>query len=202
MFSKMSGKGFIILNVLRVFNIISLITVVAASWVMLVRTVQTSNVYTPAQLLNRFCWHNEQFFFFDGVSHFITSVIGIFLTISELSLFKSYFARYWPLLSPESGFVFLGSAMVVLGFNILGNLNKDATSEESLGLPLWRIVIASGILTSVMGVANVIAVSTTVFFLRLFADSDIDIHLLWQKTRCHRSPSSYARRSSTQRDQC
>ena len=68
--------------------------------------------------------------------------------------------------------------MVVLGFNILGNLNKDATSEESLGLPLWRIVIASGILTSVMGVANVIAVSTTVFFLRLFADSDIDILLL------------------------
>jgi hypothetical protein len=68
--------------------------------------------------------------------------------------------------------------MVVLGFNILGNLNKDATSEESLGLPLWRIVIASGILTSVMGVANVIAVSTIVFSLRLFADSDIDIHLL------------------------
>jgi hypothetical protein len=44
MFSKKSGKGYIVLNILRVFNIISLITVVAASWVMLVRTVQTSNV--------------------------------------------------------------------------------------------------------------------------------------------------------------
>lgn len=44
MFSKMSGKGYIILNVLRAFNIVSLITVVVASWVMLVRTVQTSNV--------------------------------------------------------------------------------------------------------------------------------------------------------------
>lgn len=43
--SKMRGPGYIILNVLRVFNIISLITVVVASWVMLVRTVQTSNVW-------------------------------------------------------------------------------------------------------------------------------------------------------------
>lgn len=140
MFSKTNGKGYVILNILRVLNIISLITVVIASWVMLVRTVQTSN-----------------FFFFDGVSHFITSVIGIFLTVSELSLFKSYFARYWPLLSPESGFVFLGTSMLILGFNILGNLNKSATSEESLGLPLWRIVIASGVLSSVMGAANIIA---------------------------------------------
>jgi hypothetical protein len=46
MFSKMSGKGYIILNILRALNIISLIMVVIASWVMLVRTVQTSNVGT------------------------------------------------------------------------------------------------------------------------------------------------------------
>jgi hypothetical protein len=45
--SKMRGPGYIILNVLRVFNIISLITIVVASWVMLVRTVQTSNVWDP-----------------------------------------------------------------------------------------------------------------------------------------------------------
>lgn len=45
--SKLRGPGYIILNVLRVLNIISLITVVIASWVMLVRTVQTSNVWTP-----------------------------------------------------------------------------------------------------------------------------------------------------------
>jgi hypothetical protein len=41
----MSGPGYIILNVIRVLNIISLLTVVVASWVMLVRTVQTSNVW-------------------------------------------------------------------------------------------------------------------------------------------------------------
>jgi hypothetical protein len=41
--SKM-GPGYIALNVIRVLNIITLITVVIASWVMLVRTVQNSNV--------------------------------------------------------------------------------------------------------------------------------------------------------------
>jgi hypothetical protein len=40
---KLAGPGYIILNVLRVANIISLLTVVVGSWIMLVRTVQTSN---------------------------------------------------------------------------------------------------------------------------------------------------------------
>lgn len=61
------------------------------------------------------------------------------------------------MLSTESGFVFLGISMMVLGFNILGNLNKSATSVQNLGLPLWRIVIASGILSVLMGLINIIA---------------------------------------------
>jgi hypothetical protein len=153
------GKGYIILNVIRVFNIISLLTVVAASWVMLVMTVKTSSVGSPPRLCLWPCAHQVQFFFFDGVSHFITNAIGLFLVVSELNLFKSYFSKYWPLLSSESGFVPLGLAMIILGFNILGHLNKDATSVEKLGLPLWRLVIASGILTSIMGFGNIIAVS-------------------------------------------
>lgn len=84
----------------------------------------------------------------------------MFLFISELSLFKTYFANNWPLLSPQSGFVFLGMAMVVLGLNILANLNKEATSQENLGLPLWRIVIASGCLSMIVGASNIVAVSS------------------------------------------
>ncbi|KAL3427663.1 hypothetical protein PVAG01_01172 [Phlyctema vagabunda] len=136
----LAGPGYITLNVIRVLNIICLLLVVVASWIMLVMTVKTSS-----------------FFFFDGVSHFITSSIGMFLIVSELMLFQDYFARCWPLLSVESGFVFLGSSMIVLGFNILGNLNKPATSVENLGLPFWRVVISSGILTAVVGVFNIIA---------------------------------------------
>ncbi|KAM3074642.1 hypothetical protein ACMFMG_008070 [Clarireedia jacksonii] len=137
---KQQGRGFIILNVLRVLNIIALLDVVVASWIMLIMTVKTSN-----------------FFFFDGVSHFITSTIGLFLITSELSLFRTYFATYWPTLSPYNGFTFLGIAMIVLGFNILGNLNKAATSVKILGLPMWRVVISSGVLSSVMGLFNIIA---------------------------------------------
>jgi hypothetical protein len=88
----------------------------------------------------------------------------MFLLISELNVFRSYFARNWPLLSPEHGFVFLGTSMVILGFNILGNLNKPATSIANLGLPLWRIVIAGGILTTVLGFSNIIAVRPPLAF--------------------------------------
>lgn len=53
----------------------------------------------------------------------------------------------------------LGIAMIFLGNSILGNLNKQATSQESLGLPFWRLVIASGIIVLVMGPVNLLAVS-------------------------------------------
>jgi len=49
--------------------------------------------------------------------------------------------------------------MVVVGLNMLGNLNKEATSQKSLGLPMWRILIASGILSLVIGTFNIAAVS-------------------------------------------
>ena len=79
------------------------------------------------------------------------------LIVSEMSLFKDYFAKRWPLFSPEHGFGFLSIAMFTLGINMLGNLNKEATSQESLGIEFWRIVIASGILSLIMGLFNLIA---------------------------------------------
>lgn len=52
----------------------------------------------------------------------------------------------------------LGFAMVFLGNSILGNLNKEATSQESLGMAFWRLVIASGIVVLVLGPINILAV--------------------------------------------
>lgn len=49
--------------------------------------------------------------------------------------------------------------MIVLGLNMLGNMNKQATSQESLGLPFWRLLVASGILAIVIGFFNIVAVS-------------------------------------------
>ena len=82
---------------------------------------------------------------------------SVFLVISECSLFRGYFARNWLLLSPAHGFVTLGCATTVLGFNMLGNMNKEATSQHSLGLPFWRLLVASGILAIVIGIFNIIA---------------------------------------------
>ena len=47
--------------------------------------------------------------------------------------------------------------MIILGVSILGNLNKDATSVNSLGLSFWQIVIAAGIVSLILGVMNIIA---------------------------------------------
>ncbi|KAF2759611.1 hypothetical protein EJ05DRAFT_303795 [Pseudovirgaria hyperparasitica] len=137
---KLAGPGYIILNVLRIMNIISLLSVIAGSMVMLVKTIIVS-----------------KFFFFDAATNLITSLVSMFLIVSELSLFAGYFARNWPILSPTHGFVSLGLAMMILGINMLGNLNKEATSQASLGLAFWRIVIASGILVFVLGIFNIIA---------------------------------------------
>lgn len=88
----------------------------------------------------------------------VLTMATVFFLASELSLFRAYFARNWPLLSPAHGFVTLAVAMVVLGVNVLGNLNKPATSEESLGLAMWRVVISSGILAFVLGFFNFFSV--------------------------------------------
>jgi hypothetical protein len=59
----------------------------------------------------------------------------------------------------------LGVTMILLGNAILGNLNKEATSQESLGLAFWRIVISSGIVVIVMGFVNLFSVNAYITFL-------------------------------------
>ena len=136
---KLTGAGYVILNVVRVLTIITLGVIVAASWIMLVRTVQ-----------------NSDFFFFDSVSHFMASAISLFLIVSEACLFKGWFVRNWPLLSEDSGLITLAIALLMLGCQVLGNLNKDATSQENLGMPFWRVLIAGGILGFVLGFINLV----------------------------------------------
>ena len=56
---SLAGPGYVVLNVIRICNIICLLSVLAASFVMLVKTFVVS-----------------KFFFFDGVSHLITACIS------------------------------------------------------------------------------------------------------------------------------
>ncbi|EOD51508.1 hypothetical protein GTA08_BOTSDO01162 [Neofusicoccum parvum] len=137
---SLAGPAYLILNTIRALNIVGLLLVATASILMLVKTITVS-----------------RFFFFDGCSHVITACISLFLVASEACLFRSYFRRNWPLLGPQHGFVALGLAMILLGVNTLGNLNKDATSEDHLGKPFWSVVISSGIIILVLGFINIFA---------------------------------------------
>ncbi|KIW60796.1 hypothetical protein PV05_00983 [Exophiala xenobiotica] len=159
------GAGYVVLNVIRVMNIIALLSVVGASSVMLVKTFIVS-----------------KFFFFDACEHVIRIIMSGFLIVTELPLFKTYISRNWPLFSYRSSFVMLGVAMVFLGNSILGNLNKQATSQKSLGLPFWRLVIASGIIVLVMGPINIL----TSFIFR-----DKKAHLTARQVRSHGAVASH-----------
>jgi hypothetical protein len=85
----------------------------------------------------------------------------------------------------------LGVTMTLLGNAILGNLNKEATSQESLGLAFWRIVIASGIVVIVMGVVNIFAVSEFFCVGRIRTNMfSIELHLPRHEDRPQRTTSA------------
>ncbi|KIW99937.1 uncharacterized protein Z518_10865 [Rhinocladiella mackenziei CBS 650.93] len=163
---SLAGAGYVVLNVIRVMNIISLLTVIAGSSVMLVKTFVVSHF----------------FFFFDACEHVIRVILSGFLVLTELPLFKSYIARNWPLFSARASFVMLGVAMICLGNSMLGNLNKQATSQKNLGLPFWRLVIASGIIVLVMGPINILA---------SYVFRDTKAHLTARQVRSHGAVASH-----------
>lgn len=126
--------NYITLNILRVANIISLILVAVTSWTMLVMTIKAGT-----------------FFFFDGVSHLVMSLICVFLITSEISLFNRYFAKHWPALGLKSGFNFLGLSMILLGSGILRNLKEEIVKrgEDDNQVVSWKPrhgLMASGII--------------------------------------------------------
>lgn len=46
--------------------------------------------------------------------------------------------------------------MIIMGCQVLGNLNKPSASIDNLGLPMWRLVLAAGILAITFGFFNLI----------------------------------------------
>ena len=138
--STLQGRGLVILNVFRVFNLIGLTGVLVASYIMIVMAFKTGN-----------------FFFFDFISQLFTTPIVLFLAVSELGVFVRYYERNWPLLSPAHGVGWLGLAMIVMGCQTLGGLNRPSNSVDNLGLPLWRAIIAGGALSIAFGFINIVS---------------------------------------------
>ncbi|KAH8888209.1 hypothetical protein GQ53DRAFT_654643 [Thozetella sp. PMI_491] len=137
---KLRGSGHLILNALRALTLIALATVMAATWIMVVFSGLTGKL-----------------FFFDMISHIFVFFITVFLAISEVGLFKNFFLANWPVLSPSHSLAWLGLAMIVIGCDVLGNLNKDVYSIGNLGLPMWRMIMAAGILCITFGFFNIFA---------------------------------------------
>jgi hypothetical protein len=69
--------------------------------------------------------------------------------------------------------------MMTIGLNMLGNMNKAATSQESLSMPFWRLLVASGILCIVIGFFNIVAVSplTTLTFTAIETNTTTELRL-------------------------
>lgn len=92
--------------------------------------------------------------------------IIVLLIISELPIFPRYFDRDWPLFGRESGFTTLAAVLVILGVDLLGDLadnncNDDCQNNDPISASLSRIILSAGILALVMGVINLVAVSST-----------------------------------------
>lgn len=140
---KISGLGYLVLNFLRILNVVSLFGVIAAAIVMLIKTFIVNG-----------------YFFFDSLTHVITIVFSIFLIISEVPSFervRSWYRINFPLLSYESGVAPVGLLMIIDGALVLGNLNNNSLSNDDFGRPFYSTIIAGGILPFISGILNIIA---------------------------------------------
>ncbi|KAL4921118.1 hypothetical protein BDW62DRAFT_174974 [Aspergillus aurantiobrunneus] len=172
---SLAGPGYVILNTLRVINIIVFLDMIAAHVVMLVKI----------DLLT-------SFFFFQAVGHAIAIGVCIFLLVSELPFFRGFFDRHCPTLGEDSGFLTLAFAMLILGIGALGDLNTPATSQEELGLTFWRIIISAGILALVVSAINVAANFA-------FADRNVGVSARHVRVYGAVAPQKVASRTCSQR---
>ena len=140
-----SGVNYIILNVVRVLNILSIIACMIASASLLVKT---------ATLTDKIGWHN----IFDLGEKVLIILFALWLLITELPLrfLDSIIARKWPLLGFDSGFFPLACCLLFLGFDVLSYLAKSETNAETIGADFYRMVQAAGFMALVMTIVNVI----------------------------------------------
>lgn len=137
-----TGVSMVILQVLRVFTLVGLLSVMASCWVLAIKISM-----------------DKPYFVFDAASLVFMSGIALFLALSELpfAFAKGFFSTHWPAFSQHCGLGWLGLALIMIGCNTLGKLNNSATEPDDIGMPWWRLVLASGILNLIFGVLNVLA---------------------------------------------
>ena len=140
--SSLRGIGMVVLQMVRVFTVITLAALAASCWVLIVKVGK-----------------DKTYFVFECASLFFTFVIALVLMVSEfpvVSAVRSYFRSTWPVLSDAHGVGWLGIAMVMLGCNMLGNLNRPAYDADKMGPHFSKLVLASAVLAITFGALNFI----------------------------------------------
>lgn len=136
------GVGMIVLQALRILTMIGLAAATTSCWIMMVKVGK-----------------DKTFFVFESASLFFLGLICIFLAVSEfpiIKFLKNYYRESWPRFSDRHGLTWLGSAMILIGCNLLGRLNQPAYDAKKLGDSFFQLVLASGVLSVTFGVLNVI----------------------------------------------
>jgi len=140
--SGFQGSGYIYLNIVRALNIIILQFVAAACMLMIV-FAKMPNGYT----------------FFADVSIFFIVCACFLLTWSELPIKygKSWIANHFPVISEGFGFTWFGVTMFVMGCHTIGALSHEPFTPATIGMPIWQVIIAAGILAMFAGVLNIVS---------------------------------------------
>lgn len=135
--------SFIILNVIRVLNIISILASELATTSLLVKTATVTT-----------SWFNV----FDLAAKAFIILFGIFLLVTELpKILRGWINRHWPAFGTTSGFLTLGVTLTFLGCIVLSYLTKEDADEKHLGGDFYRMCQAAGLMTLIMGSINIIA---------------------------------------------
>jgi len=136
---KLRGAGFRVLNVFRVFNIITLLAAAVATMAMAVVSII-----------------NKQFFAFDFFTLIIVTGFASFLIATEIQIgpLKRWISGSWPVFGPNHSFFWLGAMMIGIGCFLIGKTGHPPYDQESMGLPMWRLVMAAGILCLTFGFTN------------------------------------------------
>lgn len=134
---------YIILNIIRGLNILSILACELAAGSLLVKTSNLS-----------IGWFN----IFDCAEKVLIILFGIFLLITEVpKVLRGWVARNWPLFSHSAGFSTFSICLFFLACDVLSYLTKENADQRHLGGDFYRMCQAAGLMTLIMSAINFIA---------------------------------------------
>lgn len=135
--------SYIVLNVIRALNVLSILACEIATGSLLVKTANFT-----------ITWFN----IFDLAAKAFIILFGIFLLITELpKVLRGWMNRHWPAFGNSSGFLTLAICLTFLGSIVLSYLTKEDADEKHLGGDFYRMCQAAGFMSVIMAPINLIA---------------------------------------------